>query len=208
MIYLVKAGETGGFLDERSSRSPTNFEAEVEAARHHQVGADLPGHRAHHRDRSASSACSSSSCPIFKKMFEDLGGELPLPDAGPRRAVREHDLARADDRRGHASSSRSGGGRTSTPRRCAAVVDPLKLQLPVFGKILKKLSIARFTRNFSTMMASGVPILQSLAIVGETSGNYRHRAGPAEGVRSRSGRASRSPARWPRSRSSRPWSCR
>jgi type IV pilus assembly protein PilC len=56
--------------------------------------------------------------------------------------------------------------------RVRSIVDPLKLKIPVFGDLFKKVAIARFTRNFSTMMASGVPILQSLSIVGETSGNW------------------------------------
>jgi len=56
--------------------------------------------------------------------------------------------------------------------RVRRVVDPLKLKLPVFGQLFAKVAIARFTRNFSTMMGAGVPILQALSIVGETSGNY------------------------------------
>ncbi|TAL42145.1 MAG: type II secretion system F family protein, partial [Salinibacterium sp.] len=51
-------------------------------------------------------------------------------------------------------------------------LDPLKLKLPVFGKLTAKIAIARFTRNFSTMIKAGVPILTCLAIVGETSGNW------------------------------------
>ncbi|MCY7289267.1 MAG: type II secretion system F family protein, partial [Cryobacterium sp.] len=56
--------------------------------------------------------------------------------------------------------------------RVRKVVDPLKLKLPVFGPLMTKLAIARFSRNFSTMIGAGVPILQSLNIVGETSGNW------------------------------------
>jgi type II secretory pathway component PulF len=51
-------------------------------------------------------------------------------------------------------------------------IDPIKLKLPVFGPLMTKLAIARFSRNFSTMIGAGVPIMQSLAIVGETSGNW------------------------------------
>jgi type IV pilus assembly protein PilC len=51
------------------------------------------------------------------------------------------------------------------------VVDPLKLKIPVFGSLFQKIAIARFTRNLGTMMQSGVPILQSLSIVAETTGN-------------------------------------
>ncbi|HMO10268.1 MAG TPA: type II secretion system F family protein, partial [Actinotalea sp.] len=52
-----------------------------------------------------------------------------------------------------------------------AKVDPLKLKLPVFGQLFKKIAVSRFTRNFGTMVHAGVPILQALDIVGETSGN-------------------------------------
>jgi type IV pilus assembly protein PilC len=62
--------------------------------------------------------------------------------------------------------------RNKNTLRVRQVVDPLKLKLPVFGPLLAKLAVARFSRNFSTMIGAGVPILQSLAIVGETSGNW------------------------------------
>jgi type IV pilus assembly protein PilC len=49
--------------------------------------------------------------------------------------------------------------------------DRLKLRVPVFGPLLKKVAISKFTRTFSTLVKSGVPILSSLDIVGKTSGN-------------------------------------
>jgi type IV pilus assembly protein PilC len=42
----------------------------------------------------------------------------------------------------------------------------------VFGTLVQKIAVARFTRNFSNMIGAGVPILQALNIVGSTSGNY------------------------------------
>ncbi len=51
------------------------------------------------------------------------------------------------------------------------VIDPLKLKMPVFGKLFQQIAISRFTRNLGTMMHSGVPILQSLDIVADTTGN-------------------------------------
>jgi type IV pilus assembly protein PilC len=50
-------------------------------------------------------------------------------------------------------------------------VDPLKFRIPVLGLLFKKVAIARFARNLSTLLVSGVPILQALDIVGETSGS-------------------------------------
>ncbi len=51
------------------------------------------------------------------------------------------------------------------------VVDLLKLKLPALGPVVSKVAIARFTRTLGTLVSSGVPILQALTIVKETSGN-------------------------------------
>jgi len=51
------------------------------------------------------------------------------------------------------------------------VLDNVKLHMPVFGPLLQKVGIARFTRTLGTLVASGVPILQALNIVRETAGN-------------------------------------
>ncbi|NQU10305.1 type II secretion system F family protein [bacterium] len=51
------------------------------------------------------------------------------------------------------------------------IIDKVKLKAPVFGQLIQKVSIARFTRTLGTLIASGVPILQALNIVRETSGN-------------------------------------
>jgi len=50
-------------------------------------------------------------------------------------------------------------------------VDNLKLQVPIFGRIVSKTAVARFTRTLGTLLAAGVPILEALHITGETSGN-------------------------------------
>src|SRR5690606_12792616 len=109
--------------------------------------------------------------PVFETMFSDLGGDLPIPTqilvvmsknmiwAGPLLlvvAVVFFFWWRANKH-------------TEKVRRA---IDPFKLKVPVFGQWCSKVAIARFTRNFSTMMGAGVPILQALSIVGETSGNY------------------------------------
>jgi type IV pilus assembly protein PilC len=52
-----------------------------------------------------------------------------------------------------------------------AVVDDYLLRLPIFGELIKKVAIAKFTRTLSTMLSSGVPILEGLEIVARTSGN-------------------------------------
>jgi type IV pilus assembly protein PilC len=51
------------------------------------------------------------------------------------------------------------------------IIDKIALYVPVFGSLLKKVGVARFTRTFGTLIKSGVPILTSLEIVEESSGN-------------------------------------
>lgn len=50
-------------------------------------------------------------------------------------------------------------------------IDRLKLKLPVVGELVQKMAISRFSRTFATLIAAGVPMMRSLEIVGETSGN-------------------------------------
>ena len=50
-------------------------------------------------------------------------------------------------------------------------LDKLMLKLPIFGSILRKIGVARFSRILSTLLSSGVPILQSLEITAKTAGN-------------------------------------
>lgn len=51
------------------------------------------------------------------------------------------------------------------------LIDGLLLKLPIFGDLLIKVAVARFSRTLSTMIGSGVPILEALAICGRTAGN-------------------------------------
>jgi len=51
------------------------------------------------------------------------------------------------------------------------IVDRLKLNMPIFGNLIRKTVVGRFTRTLGTLMASGVPVLQALNIVRDTAGN-------------------------------------
>ena len=53
----------------------------------------------------------------------------------------------------------------------ASLSDRLKLNMPIFGVLMRKTAIARFTRTLGTLMTSGVPVLQALNIVRDTAGN-------------------------------------
>ena len=68
------------------------------------------------------------------------------------------------------------------------IVDDIVLRIPVFGELLRKVAVAKFTRTMGTMLASGVAILEALDIVAKTAGNrtvekavYDVRSGIAEG---------------------------
>lgn len=55
------------------------------------------------------------------------------------------------------------------------VMDKIALRLPVFGAVIRKATIARWTRTLSTMFAAGVPLVEALDSVGGASGNYIYR---------------------------------
>ncbi|UCD74285.1 MAG: type II secretion system F family protein [Phycisphaerales bacterium] len=53
-----------------------------------------------------------------------------------------------------------------------AVTDMIRIRIPVIGNLIKKTSVARFTRTLGTLIAAGVPILEAIMITRDTSGNY------------------------------------
>jgi type IV pilus assembly protein PilC len=59
-------------------------------------------------------------------------------------------------------------GRTQNGRY---IIDTIKMRLPVFGTLISRTAIARLTRTLGTLLSSGVPVLQALMIVRDTSGN-------------------------------------
>ena len=169
MINMVRAGETGGFLDESLESIATNYEKEVALRGKIKSAMTYP----------VVVLCISVVAviamlifivPVFETMFADFGSELPIPTqilVGLSRAM-PFVLPVLVVGAVVFTIWWQGNKNNDAVRN---FVDPLKFRLPVFGPLLQKISIARFTRNFSTMMASGVPLMQTLAIVGETSGN-------------------------------------
>src|SRR4051812_42106362 len=108
--------------------------------------------------------------PTFAAMFEGLGAELPLPTriviALSNNLVRYAPFvipALALAGYGFRQYYKTDGGRHT--------VDAVTLRLPVLGMMLRKIAVARFCRTLSTLIASGVPILDGLEITARTSGN-------------------------------------
>jgi len=108
--------------------------------------------------------------PTFAKMFAGMGADLPLPTLI---VIRLSDFATnywwlilgsvIGIVVGTRAYYRTEGGRS--------LIDALVLKLPVFGTLVRKVSVARFTRTLGTLVSSGVPILEGLRITARTAGN-------------------------------------
>ena len=108
--------------------------------------------------------------PVFATLFEGLGAELPLATLIVIRMsnwltrfvlfiAAGAGLAVAAVR----YSYRTEGGRLA--------IDRFLLSIPIIGPVLKKLAVARFSRTLSTLLVSGIPILEGLEITARTAGN-------------------------------------
>jgi type IV pilus assembly protein PilC len=115
--------------------------------------------------------------PVFEKMFADFGGELP----GPTQLVINFSHALQQWLPmiivvAIAAAIAWVQARRRSPR-FRFQTDAIFLKMPIFGPLLKKVAVARFSRTFSTMLSSGVPILDALDICARTSGNKVIEAG-------------------------------
>ena len=169
MVNMCRAGEVGGFLDSVLLQVAENFEAEVKLRNKIQSAMTYPVVILVIAIL-AVVGMLLFIVPIFSTMFADLGGTLPAPTrflvflsgllkvGGPFVIVGLVVLFFVWQRIKHLP-------------KVHAVVDPIWLRLPVFGQLVRKIAISRFSRNLGTMIKSGVPILQALDIVAETTGN-------------------------------------
>ncbi len=109
--------------------------------------------------------------PAFKEVFENFGAELPLPTqmviALSDRVVRYGYLMLVLLIVTSVLSFRAWRRSPSLQ----AATDRLALRLPLFGDVIRKAVIARWTSTLSTMFAAGVPLVESLDSVGGASGN-------------------------------------
>ena len=168
-VNMVRAGETGGVLDEVLNRVADHFESEqklkgkIKSAMTYPLamgGLVLV----------VLAAMMIFVVPTFEKMFEDMGGELPF----------------VTQMLVNISHFVAGWGGIVVVASIVGVValfkwwskgpgetmwDGAKLNMPVFGPLIRKISLAKFTRTFGTLVSAGVPILSALDIVAETAGN-------------------------------------
>ena len=168
-LNMVRAGESSGRLEEILDRL-ANYLEKIEALRR-KVQASL------YYPAVVSVLAFSISAflvivivPKFKEIFSTLGGNLPLPT---RLLLQTSDFLRQYLVLEAAALVMLMTGfhvyiRTPPGR---AWFDRLKLRLPIVGKLLRKVAIARFSRTLATLVRAGVPILTAMDIVARTAGN-------------------------------------
>jgi type IV pilus assembly protein PilC len=113
--------------------------------------------------------------PSFKKVFAGFGADLPGPTLVVM-AISDYFVAYW-----YLIFGSIGGGlyaflytwKRSVPMQ--NFMDKVALRLPIFGAVIRKATIARWTRTLSTMFAAGVPLVEALDSVGGASGNYVYR---------------------------------
>ena len=125
--------------------------------------------------------------PVFEEMFEGMGGALPMPTqivVNMSRFVKGNILYII----AAIAFIIFAFKRFYKTDKGHALLDDLSLKLPVMGMLLRKGAVAKFTRTMSTMLSSGVSILDALDIVAKTAGNrtieaaiYDVRSGITEG---------------------------
>lgn len=169
-VSMVRAGEAGGDLDGTLMQLAEHLEASAELKRRIKSAMMYPV-VAFSLIIFMATGLIVIVVPQFEQIFKELGGALPAPTriliavSNTLRSWRAilvigAMIAAVFGFRVYAQTT---SGRYN--------IDALKLRLPIFGKLLRKVAIAHFTRTLSTLTRSGVAILQAMEIVERTSGN-------------------------------------
>ena len=168
-VNMVEAGETGGILDIILERLAEYLEKMDNLRRQVKTAMIYPA-------VVVAAGCIVTSIllifviPTFAEMFADFGAALPAPT---------RIVMKISDFFVEYWALIFGSGilswwmfkRFMNTSRGKEVMHPLFLKLPVFGEIIRKVAVARFSRTLGTMLSSGVPILDALSICARTSGN-------------------------------------
>ena len=166
---MIKAGEAGGFLTETLKSIAETLEADVKLRGKIKSAMTYPvavlGLAA-----LLVTAMLLFIVPIFDDMFTSLGGDLPV---ATQILVNASEFIKVGgiplvivivifimwwNKNKHRESIRR-------------TIDPIKMKAPIFGKLVQKITIARFSQNFGALLAAGLPLMQVLDIVGSTSGS-------------------------------------
>lgn len=169
-VNLVAAGEVGGILDTILQRLSQYMEKATKLRRRVKGAMTYPiavlGISA-----LVVVVLLTKVIPVFEKMFKEFGGgKLPAPTQfviDISHAMIEYLPYIIVTLVGSVFAWRW-AMRTKKGRR---TFDQVVLKLPVLGAVIRKVVVARFTRTMGTLLASGVPILEAMDIVGKTAGN-------------------------------------
>nr|WP_296070450.1 type II secretion system F family protein [uncultured Actinoplanes sp.] len=170
MIAMIRAGETGGMIDRALEQIASSLEKDTALRGKIKSAMTYPAIVLAFTFVLIA-AVLIFIVPIFENMFRNLGGQLPaitqfLVDASHNMWwIGPLVIALGVG----ASITYKRQMRTSAEFRLKA--DRLKLRMPVFGPLFRKLAMSRFSRNLGLLLNVGVPVMQALAVVGETTGN-------------------------------------
>jgi type IV pilus assembly protein PilC len=168
-VAMVKSGESSGALDSTLIRMAQTLEKEVALRQKIKSAMTYPvvifG-----LVSIIVSAMLVFVVPTFKDLYADLGGTLPLPT---RLLLAVSDVVKKLAPLWVLALIGGGYvfGRWKATDNGRAVWDAFKLKVPVFGRLVHKTALSRFSRTLSTLLRSGVPILQGLDIVRDTVNN-------------------------------------
>jgi type IV pilus assembly protein PilC len=169
-IALIRAGETGGFLDDALARIATNLEKDVALRAKIKSAMTYPVIVLAFAGLMVTGVLMFI-VPIFEKMFKQLGGDLPLPTKIIVNTSHSLALVIPIFLAVAVSATVLVRHRLRTKPAFRLWFDQRKLKLPVFGKLFAKMSISRFSRNLGTLLGVGVPVMQALDVVAATTGN-------------------------------------
>lgn len=166
---MIEAGEKGGILDIILERLAVYLEKSMKLKREVKTAMIYPG-VVIGASFLVTSILLIFVIPTFAELFSEFGAALPLPT--------QIVLKVSDFFVSYWYLIFGGLGlglfmfrRFSATPRGKEVLHPIYLKLPVFGEIIRKVAVARFTRTLGTMISSGVPILDALNICARTAGN-------------------------------------
>jgi len=170
-VNMVRAGEAGGVLDVTLDRL-ADFQEKAQKIKGKVIAATVYPAAVVFMATVIVIFLMTVVVPRFKEIFADMMGGRPMP-ALTRFVVGASTVVR--ERFGVVAVAVLSVvaaivvlGKTAKGRYA---VDAMKLRAPLFGKLVRKASIARFARTLGTLISSGVPILQALTIVRDTTGN-------------------------------------
>lgn len=169
---MVNAGEVGGLLDTILARLSKHIEKAMKLKSQIKSAMVYPA-----------AICGIAAIvitvlmiwviPVFEKMFKEMsGGKMALP--GPTQLV--IDMSNFAQGNWYIILGAIVVGVIAFKKYYATAqgrltVDKIVLKLPVFGDLIRKASVAKFTRTLGTLITSGVPLLEALSICAKTSGN-------------------------------------